>query len=681
MTDPTVTLESRPSTSAALELQKRLMEGLATNQSIPSGILHRCAAYSSRIRDFSGAAGSPAASQGEWQDLYHELAFSRLHGSSLLSIDAIKARGESYNARGLTPIFVADTKFEIVRPRFFVTIQRYLAAQSAADAFPLDAHPVDHMIESRRAFFATAFVKTHYGILAPLPRVHRGLTVQFVVPRDGFFSNHSVQLEGVEVDFGRGAGYQPVQLDVPVTVSYAEPGVKNVRLRCSTPFGLQHAQFGLEVALAVAPPVDATWKLSAYQGVSAEGHAWVFYGSVNGVKKTTLTQPVIVAEGFPGNYPLDYLWERLNQQGLATSMLADGRDLVILGFEDGTLPIQTNAMVAVSCIQRAITERSGTAPLTVSGASMGGLITRYALTYMEKNNLPHQTSKFFTLDSPHGGATIPPSIQAFVQYISVYQDSAKQAAKALASAAAQQMLLIWIPPYSTWGSGVTGLGQSPLRSQFLNDLTALGWMPRNLTSAAVADGVGTGAQNGDTPGAMATKFSATACIWANCLTFPLGGIKVTFAEMECNKVDALTWTWYANYGGAYDSAPGGQTNAYQELYNTLPGSKSIYFPNACFIPTVSACAVNVGLFTAISQSSPSDFNHIKFSTSQNLMHIDMSAELAQFLSDFIRGNVQEELIERVAETPMEEARRHKQGGAAARASDRFEPEMPHAIGQ
>jgi len=639
MADPTVTLDAKPSNAPGLELQSRLLDTLATNENIPSGILHRCAAYSSRIRDFTGAIDSPVCSQAEWADIYHELAFGQRHGTSLLAVDLVNMRGADYVARGLTPIFVADFDYEIVRPRFWVAIQRYLSAQLPADAFPVDAHPIDQMIESRRAFFATTIVKTSYGILTTLPRIHRGLEVSFVLPRNGFFSNHAIQLTGVEVDFGRGLGYQPLELDVPVTVQYAEPGVKTIHLRCSTAFGVKHAHFGLEVALATAPPADVYWNLTAYepyQGTTALGHAWVYYGSVNGVKKTVLTEPVIVAEGFPGNYPLDYLWERLNQQGLATTMLAEGRDLIILGFADGTLPIQANAFVTVSCIQQAIKERSGNKLLQVGGASMGGLITRYALTFMEKNNLPHQTSQYFTIDSPHGGATIPPSIQAFVQYISVYQASAAPFASMLLSAAAQQMLMLWIPAYSTWGSGLS-IGQSPLRGLFLNDLRAQGWMPRNLVSAAVSDGVGTGAQNGDTPGAEAVGFTATACIWDNSYVFPLGGNQVTFAKMECNKVDSYVWTFWASNGPAYDSAPGGLTDAFAQLYATLPNSKSLYFSNACFIPTVSACAVGAGFFQPISQNTPSDFNQIKFSTTGNLNHIDLSPELAVFLAGFIRG--------------------------------------------
>lgn len=641
MADDIAGLAGKTSTTAGLDLQRQLLAALATDKNIPSGILHRCAAYSSRIRDFTGNVDSPACTQGEWDNLYHEVVFGRHHGRDLMPLDAVAARAAAHLARGLTPILVADFDFEIVRPRFWTAIQRHLASGQSADAFPLADQQIDQVLESRHALFATTHVRTEYGLLATMPRVHRGLAVNFILPRDGYLSNRDDPLTGVEVDFGLGAGYQAVAYNDPIAVQYTEPGPKIIRLRGTNTLGVQHAKFGIEIALATAPPVDATWTLTGYQpyqGNTAQGHAWVYYGSVNGTKKTSLTDPVIVAEGFPGNYSLDYLWDRLNQQNLANNMLAEGKDLIILGFADGTLPIQANAFVAVTCINRAISERTGSKLLLVGGASMGGLVTRYALTFMEKNNLPHQTARYFTIDSPHGGANISPSVQAFIQYISVYQASAAPFAAQLASPAAQQMLLMWIPPYSAWNSSGMTLGQSPLRSQFIADLQSIGWMPRQPVSAAIADGVGSGAQNGDTPGALAVDWGVTACIWDNSFVYPLGGNTVTFAKMEVSKVDALVWTFWANNGPGYDSIPGGLTDTFGALYDTLPSSKNVYFRKACFIPTVSACALSAGYYQPITPGVPSDFNRYKFSSSGNLDHIELSPELAAYVADFIRGN-------------------------------------------
>ena len=445
------------------------------------------------------------------------------------------------------------------------------------------------------------------------------------------------QIVAIQADFGDGGGARDVPFDDPVVIDYLEPGEKVVRLRCSTPHGIHEVAFKLDVAPPKAPAPDATWSTlhgyKPFEGTTAVGHAWIYFGSDHGVKRTALAKPIIVSEGFPGNYSLDYLWDRLNQQDMAVNLLRSGFDLIILGYKDGTLPIQANAFVAVTCIQRAIAERIGTNPLVVGGASMGGLITRYALTFMENQKIPHQTSKFFTIDTPHGGATIAPSAQAFVQYTASYSAAAGDSAKLLLSPAAQQMLLVWIPAYGTWVSGMS-IGQSPMRERFLNDLRSIGWMPKQVASAAVSDGVGTGAQNGDTPGALTASFESTACIWANCYVFPLGGVKQTFAWMEISKIDSNVWTFYANNGAGYDTMPGGQTPIFSEVAKSMPGSPAAVFPNSCFIPTTSALAMNVDAFSPINPGTKSDFGTYKYSAS-NLMHVDISPELATFLTDFL----------------------------------------------
>src|SRR3569833_186708 len=192
MSDPAVSLEAKSTENAAFALQRRLVAEVATAENVPSGLLHRCAIHASRIRELTGNPGSPASSQGEWEDIYHELVFSRVHGMELLPLSDVQARGSSYLARGLTAIFIADFNYEIVRPRFWTAVQRYLATQMPPEQFPLEAHPIGQILECRRAFLATAVFETHYGLLTVLPRVHRGLEVSFVVPRAGFFSNHAI---------------------------------------------------------------------------------------------------------------------------------------------------------------------------------------------------------------------------------------------------------------------------------------------------------------------------------------------------------------------------------------------------------------------------------------------------------------------------------------------------------
>ena len=97
----------------------------------------------------------------------------------------------------------------------------------------------------------------------------------------------------------------------------------------------------------VIPLPDETWMLEAtipYMGALARGTAWVLLGTENGVKHTGLLRPMMVADGFPGHH-YDFLYESLNEQGLLTTILANGYDVVILSYQNGSDYINTCAKI------------------------------------------------------------------------------------------------------------------------------------------------------------------------------------------------------------------------------------------------------------------------------------------------------------------------------------------------
>ncbi|MAB30628.1 MAG: hypothetical protein CMP78_03460, partial [Formosa sp.] len=51
------------------------------------------------------------------------------------------------------------------------------------------------------------------------------------------------------------------------------------------------------------------------------------------------------------------------------------------------------------------------------GASMGGLVARYALNYMEANNIDHETRLYISFDAPHAGANVPIGFQHMFNYL------------------------------------------------------------------------------------------------------------------------------------------------------------------------------------------------------------------------------------------------------------------------
>ncbi|MFN0174144.1 MAG: T9SS type A sorting domain-containing protein [Saprospiraceae bacterium] len=95
-------------------------------------------------------------------------------------------------------------------------------------------------------------------------------------------------------------------------------------------------------------------------------------------------------------------------------------DIIFLDFGEGTDWIQKNGLELVELIKR-VNERKALYTVNgetvcdnaVIGASMGGQVAKWALSYMEENNLNHQCHTYVSFDSPHRGANIPFSIQSF----------------------------------------------------------------------------------------------------------------------------------------------------------------------------------------------------------------------------------------------------------------------------
>jgi hypothetical protein len=79
--------------------------------------------------------------------------------------------------------------------------------------------------------------------------------------------------------------------------------------------------------------------------------------------------------------------------------------------------------------------------VALAGASMGGLVSRYALAYMEKNGLPHPVRTYISFDSASLGADIPLGIQYWIKFFSTQASEAATLLAILDRPAARQMLV------------------------------------------------------------------------------------------------------------------------------------------------------------------------------------------------------------------------------------------------
>jgi pimeloyl-ACP methyl ester carboxylesterase len=118
-------------------------------------------------------------------------------------------------------------------------------------------------------------------------------------------------------------------------------------------------------------------------------------------------------------------WSNMTEQmdhryRLAEKLLANGYDIVTLNFavESRKSPL-VNGIVAAKAIEflNQLRGNTGVEKMTLSGFSMGGVIARVALNYLEAQQIDHQIHTYISYDSPHRGAHMPPSLQILPQFL------------------------------------------------------------------------------------------------------------------------------------------------------------------------------------------------------------------------------------------------------------------------
>jgi pimeloyl-ACP methyl ester carboxylesterase len=380
-------------------------------------------------------------------------------------------------------------------------------------------------------------------------------------------------------------------------------------------------------------PITATIAYQGYDETQAflgQGEYQIFLDNVNGV----LDKPIILVDGFdPGDTrniadlyaALDY-----DSTNIADILRDEGFDLVLLNFptytrasdqievNGGADYIQRNAMILTELISQINNQKVGNEELVIIGPSMGGLISRYALRYMEQNSLTHETRLFISWDSPHKGANIPIELQYLMNYFAEVNngDADLQAALAssLGSPAAKEML---IDHYSTHIEAGSAYEQDPslllpmgavnFRDAFQTEIDAMGF-PQQTRNIAIANGSGIGSMSG-TPGMEILNHTfdvpnvdnATIDIILHFTPESNQTIEVTNTNTRYFGATIATFIASAqsfSYTDGLDSAPGGMTSLevffggaqdnslIAELIDNLQQS------NYCFIPTISAMAID-----------------------------------------------------------------------------------------
>lgn len=241
----------------------------------------------------------------------------------------------------------------------------------------------------------------------------------------------------------------------------------------------------------------------SYNGY-AEGEYEIFRSEFTTSTIANLRNPIVFVEGIDANneYQLGDLWRTIYNDATSTGISLgqqlnnQGYDIVILNFADGGDYIQKNAFLLVKLINLINAGKPNDSPLVVMGYSMGGVVARYALAYMESQAIDHETRLYVSFDAPHKGAGIPLSVQ---QLALTFSDgpmlaafpALQQSLNQFQCPAAKQLLRYRISRFQS--SGQIGLDTGYV--SFFNELNSLNschGFPTKCRNVAISLGSWTG---------------------------------------------------------------------------------------------------------------------------------------------------------------------------------------------
>jgi hypothetical protein len=486
-----------------------------------------------------------------------------------------------------------------------------------------------------------------FALAALRQDIYQGATVTFSLDPDHILTHRTEPLATLTFDPDDGDGPRDLHLSSPLAVSYATLGIKHPVLTAKLADGRTlTAVTTLDIKRLVTPDPHETWAITAseaFEGSAGTGLAYLYLSPDHSV----LTNPAIVVEGFDLDNTMDWpvLYDLLNQENLIEDLRAEGYDAVVLDFTEATEPIQRNAFVLTELLAQVNAAIDPGSTTAVVGASMGGLVTRYALLWLEQQGTDHRVRTFLSFDAPHLGADIPLGLQHWLVFFQDESEDAGFLLSRLNTPASRQLLL-----YHHLATVGQTAAADPLHGTFFADLDGLGGWPSSPRLVGIANGSGTGQDQGFAAGDQLIFYeyrSLLADIDGNVWAVPDAGTQVIFDGM-INLIWPLPDTYQTvSVGGTlpWDSAPGGFRSSMAQMDTTaVPyGDIVALHDNHCFIPTVSALALaGVGPFHDIPGDpdlmDKTGFDQVYYPAA-NQEHIAITPENKWWLMDEIGAGV------------------------------------------
>lgn len=403
---------------------------------VPTGYLEEYGAGFVPLRSFNGLlTDSNRFNFDSWQLIYGQIRASKIYGTTALpsltmATNNIKTAGNHAANMFAVPLLLMD--YGVLNP---YAVQQNLFTVNNDQIFDV-ANRTQSPYQQKVLFGAT-----------PAVNYSNTGTVQVLFKPDLFYTNTGKSISTVHVDFNDQNGYVQVSLNTAFTKTYTDTGYKRwkIKLTC-TDNSVYECYTDFQVTVIVtASNVPARYgdnpdilelPFNAVLGPGPWAHSGgkvtVWY-SRKGTERT-LNKPFIIVEGYDASEVAPSLKKPLNYRELLNLIrnqpsgydfignLDDiaGYDLVFLDFNNGTDNLQRNAALFKEVLAWVNQTKAGNPnpePNVVLGLSMGGMITRYALADLTKQNIATGTRLLISHDSPHQGANTPLGLQYMTRFL------------------------------------------------------------------------------------------------------------------------------------------------------------------------------------------------------------------------------------------------------------------------
>lgn len=456
-----------------------------------------------------------------WYKVYEEMYHSAYDTAPLPTVQTIMDAAQNYT-NDIIPIGIMNYSYYTLKPEAMSTDLYFnfdLVNDILTDKDPRPGFP--YLSDKDHAIFMSAPL---------LANTHSANPTYLVSPdfvyKDDFNASLFSDFNILKIDFGDGAGWidfnPTLETYHQVTYHDAEPTIHIIKVKLTDRggekiFGSSQSNIWVNNTINAIP--DGT--------MDVPGLNVSVFNNCNGNPAKT----VIYLEGID---PLDFKpsWNRtatdiytnVIQSDQLVELKNQGYRFVVVDWKNSRVDMRFNALYLVNLIQELKNTAPNDEPFIIMGESMGGVIARYALTYMEskqfasQDNSPffieaadpqnaeyisthpsirdlpnswnhlermHNTRLFISIDAPHQGANVPISIQKLYKYVigqigpfigTGFTSITSAFNLFLESKAAKQLLIYHVE--TEFGFDYKQYGNHPDRITFMAQLAEMGNYPK-----------------------------------------------------------------------------------------------------------------------------------------------------------------------------------------------------------